>query len=172
VRPLSGQRCKVRQIHLPRSLGRGRLPKLEEVMERRVFLTKGLVALACSTLSACNHYFAGPPPHSRAHGRRYGGPPPHAPAHGYRHKHHRSGVDLVFDSSLGVYVVADLGYYFHNDRFYRWHDNGWQISAHFRGPWQVVADYRVPPKLFKSKTRFKTKNKFKGKGKFKTKGYW
>ena len=135
-------------------------------MERRNFMRGGLAALGSLGLAACNHYYGGPP----AHGRRYGGPPPHAPAHGYRRKHHRSGVDPVFDTGLGVYVVAGLGNYFYRDNFYRWHNDAWQISVHARGPWHAVADYAVPPRLFKSKR--KRKGKYKGRGKYRGRGYY
>ena len=47
------------------------------------------------------------------------GPPPHAPAHGYRHKHEH-GVELVFDSQLGVYVVVGWkDHFFSAGRYYR-----------------------------------------------------
>ena len=157
---------------MPGSLQPHELQETEQKMERRVFFTRGTAALACLTLSACNHYFGGPPPHAHAHGRRYGGPPRHAPAHGNRRKHHGSSVDLIYDSGLGVYLVVGLGYYFHNNSFYRWHDNAWQISTNARGPWRGVADHRVPTQLFKSKVRLKSKGKLKGKGKFKSKAYW
>ncbi len=35
-------------------------------------------------------------------GGHRGNPPPHAPAHGYRHYHPADGMELVFDSELGV----------------------------------------------------------------------
>ena len=139
-------------------------------MERRTFLTRGLAAMGGLGLAGCNHYYGGPPPHAPAHGRRYGGPPPHAPAHGYRHRHRHSGVDLVFDSGLGVYVVAGLGHYFYNDKFYRWHDGVWQISVHARGPWHGADDHEVPRRLFKSRGRGKDKGKYKDKGRGRGRG--
>lgn len=69
-------------------------------------------------------------------------------------------------------MVVGLGHYYHDGNFYRWHDNSWMISAHVSGPWLIVPDYRVPRKLFKSKSRFKPKQKLKGKGKFKARRYW
>lgn len=75
------------------------------------------------------------------------GPPPWAPAHGHRKKH-PSGVDLVFDAGLGVYVVLDLpGVYFHGDRFYRAVNGGWGVASGPGGPWIAVADRDVPPGL-------------------------
>ncbi len=139
-------------------------------MERRIFMARGTALVACLGLGACNHYFGGPPAHAPAYGRRRGGPPPHAPAHGYRRKHRRSGVNLVFDSGLGVYRVPRLGHYFHRGKFYRWRNGRWHISAGARGPWRSVAGHAVPSKLFKSKLKIKGKGKFKGKGKGKFKG--
>lgn len=83
------------------------------------------------------------------------GPPPHAPAHGYRHKHH-NGPELVFDSGLGVYVVADLNDYFYFENYYyRLLNDHWEISLHVRGPWKPAAMAALPPGLQK-------KNKCKG----------
>ena len=137
-------------------------------MERRIFMVRSGAMVACLGLAGCNDYYGGPRPHAPAHGRRYGGPPPWAPAHGYRRKHHRSGVDMVFDTGLGVYVVADLGNYFYRDKFYRWHNDAWQVSVYPRGPWHGVADYAVPSRLFKSKR--KRKGKYKRRGKYRGRG--
>lgn len=135
-------------------------------MERRTFMRGGLAAVSSLTLAGCNHFFAGPPGHARGRG----GPPPHAPAHGYRQRHRRSGVDLVFDTGLGVYVVAGLGYYFFSEKFYRWRNNAWQISVNIDGPWNLVDDYRVPRRLFKSKVKYKRKYKDKRKGRARGRG--
>lgn len=124
-------------------------------MERRTFLAQGLAAAGILGLAGCHDYYEGPPPHARAYGRRYGGPPPHAPANGYRYKYDRYGVDLVFDAGLGVYVVAGLGSYFYNDRFYRWHGGYWQYSARPRGPWHRAAERSVPRRLYR---------KYRGRG--------
>lgn len=79
------------------------------------------------------------------------GPPPHAPAHGYRHHHHH-GVDLVFDTGLGVYLVADMNdLFFHNDLYIRFYDSRWQVSAKLDGPWHAADEREVPLKLKKAK---------------------
>ena len=59
------------------------------------------------------------------------GPPDHAPAHGHRRKHPRhSGVEIVFDDGIGVYtVVGRSGIYWDGDRYLRWHDSSWWVSA-------------------------------------------
>lgn len=90
-------------------------------------------------------------------------PPPWAPAHGYRYKH-ADGVDLIFDSGLGLYVVANFpNIYFSGDHFYRLSNDKWQRSNSFNGPWQMIGSEQLPPGLQKGK------NKGKGKGKGKKK---
>ena len=67
------------------------------------------------------------------------GPPPHAPAHGHGHKHHQHGVEMVFDSNLGVYVVVgSKDVFFHKDRFYRIVNGAWEITARLDGRWAAV----------------------------------
>ncbi len=96
------------------------------------------------------------------------GPPPHAPAHGYRHKHPH-GVNIMFDSGLGVYVVVEMaGVYFHNGLYLRFMDDHWESAAHFKGPWGTALHEKVPPKLKKSKLK-KKKKKHPGKGRGKGK---
>jgi hypothetical protein len=107
-----------------------------------------LIALAGATLllSSCS---AGVHRHPPAHKQVTvveTGPPPHAPAHGYRHKHR--GTVIVYEASLGVYVVRDRpDYYFYGEYFYRVRDGGWQASLTMSGPWKVVPDYRLPEKV-------------------------
>ncbi len=78
------------------------------------------------------------------------GPPPHAPAHG--HRAHAHGVEVVFDTGLGVYgVVGWPGVYYHDDRFYRNVDGFWEAGPELRGPWARVKRKALPPGLRKSK---------------------
>lgn len=85
------------------------------------------------------------------------GPPPHAPAHGYRHKHREHGVELVYDSGLGVYVVVELSNHFYfKGHYYRHGETQWEIGVHVNGPWEVVAEESLPKGL---------RSKKKGKGK-------
>ncbi len=78
------------------------------------------------------------------------GPPPHAPAHGYRHKHGHHGVELVFDSQLGVYMVVGWDdVFFLGDHFYRIVDGGWQISARLDGGWAHMHPAKLPRGLGK-----------------------
>lgn len=74
-------------------------------------------------------------------------PPPHAPAHGYRH-HHQHGVDLVFDSGIGAYVVLGFDDLFFLDGFYmRFYDNRWHIADRYDGRWRSADDRHIPRKL-------------------------
>ena len=96
-----------------------------------------------------------------------GGPPDHAPAHGYRKKHHHHDVVMMYDSGLGVYVVAGHdGLYFHGDYFYRMDGGGsWRVSLNLNGPWQPSGGHGVPPGLHKhGKSKGKSHGRGKGKG--------
>lgn len=129
-------------------------------MDRRIFVRNGLAAVSALGLVGCTHYFNGP---GRGHG-----PPPHAPAHGYRYKHRTSGLDLVFDSGLGVYVVVGYpSYYFYRDRFYRFFDGHWHFAARFGGPWHVVERSAMPPGL-----REKGRGGGRGKGRGRGRGHY
>ncbi len=93
---------------------------------------------------------------SHKHGRVQG-PPPHAPAHGYRHKHQDHGVELVYDSGLGVYVVVELpNHFYFKGHYYRHGATQWEIGVHVDGPWEVVVEESLPKGL---------RGKKKGKGK-------
>ena len=131
-----------------------------------IVLALGLLAL----LSGCIH-----PPVPHGGGGHRGpapvvthrpGPPPHAPAHGYRHRHGhghgRGGVELVFDSGLGVYAVVGFdNHYFHDGHFYRQAAFGWELSTRIDGGW-VVAQYSVvPPRLAERAYRRHQKHKHK-----------
>ncbi len=85
------------------------------------------------------------------------GPPPHAPAHGYRQKH--QGVELVYDSGRGVYVVIDLpSHYYFKGRYYRRGEIQWEAGVNIDGPWESVSGEALPPGL-------RAKGKAKGKSK-------
>ena len=81
-------------------------------------------------------------------GRRVGhGPPPHAPAHGHRRKQ-VCGVELVFDTGLGVYVVVGHpDHYYCDGYFYRLTEGVWAMSLRFDGGWAVRAGKPLPPGL-------------------------
>ena len=112
-------------------------------------------ALTCSTLvliSCRSLAIGGPSGRKRGHG-----PPPHAPAHGYRHKQH--GVELVYDSGRGVYVVVELpNHFYFKGHYYRHRETQWEVGVHIDGPWELVSEKSLPPGL---------RGKEKGKGKSK-----
>ena len=90
---------------------------------------------------------------------RGNGPPPHAPAHGYRHKHRTEGVELVYNSKHGVYVVVGLpDHYYCDGYFFRIRDAQWEVSLNTTHGWELVCEDSVPPGL-------QTKSKSKGKWK-------
>ena len=100
-------------------------------------------------------------PSGRKHGRVQG-PPPHAPAHGYRHKH--QGVELAYDSGLGVYVAVELPNHFYlKGHYYRHRETHWEIGVHVDGPWEVVAEESLPKGLRGKKGKGKPKGR-PGKG--------
>ena len=92
------------------------------------------------------------------------GPPAHAPAHGYRRKYVH-GMELVFDSGRGVYVVVGLSdHYYHDGYFYRLRGSLWEMSLKHDGGWKVVSQNSLPMGL---QVKAKTNGKGKGKGKYK-----
>ncbi|MBW2180068.1 MAG: hypothetical protein JRG81_06835 [Deltaproteobacteria bacterium] len=101
--------------------------------------------------------------------RKGHGPPPHAPAHGYRHKH-QQGVELSYDTGLGVYVVIEIpGMYFNDGLYIRWSNAGyWEVGYHFEGPWRIAVGNEVPDELDQKKGKSK-QGKGKGKGRYKVK---
>ncbi len=111
---------------------------------RRLGLVLSAAALAACVAVAPDRTPAPEPGHAKSRGH---GPPPHAPAHGYRAKTPQ-GVNVVFDTQLGVYVVVDLpGSYWLDDRFFRRSSSGWTISASLDGPWQPCPSGDVPEGL-------------------------
>ncbi len=124
-------------------------------------ISLSVVVLVCATLMlvSCHRISIGA---GSGHRRVYRhGPPPHAPAHGYRHKQH--GVELVYDSGRGVYVVVDLpNHYYFNGRYYRRGEVQWEAGVNIDGPWEFVSEDALPKGL-----RAKAKGKGKAKGKLK-----
>jgi hypothetical protein len=90
---------------------------------------------------------------------RGNGPPPHAPAHGYRHKHETKGVELVYDSRRGVYVVVGLpDHYYYDGHFFRIRGARWEVSLNTTHGWKPVHEDSIPPGL---RTKGKGKDKWK-----------
>jgi hypothetical protein len=115
------------------------------------------VVLVCAALMlvSCNRFSIGT---GSGHRRVYKhGPPPHAPAHGYRRKY--QGVELVFDSGRGVYVVVEFpNHYYFKGRYYRLHEGQWEVSTSIDGEWEFVSEESLPWGL-------QTKDKKKAKSK-------
>jgi hypothetical protein len=109
-----------------------------------LLVSAGLAISGCHTMIRCNR--TANPPVSEKHV----GPPPHAPAHGYRHKN-SDGVHLVYDSSIGVYVVVGhTDHYFCKEIYYRWHGASWQASSKIGKGWSPVSEKTIPPGLRKT----------------------
>jgi hypothetical protein len=109
-------------------------------------MRKLCIALGAAALAAC--VTAAVPAPAPGPGKARGnGPPPHAPAHGYRAKTPQ-GVDVVFDTTLGVYVVLSVpGQYWLDERYYRKRSEGWFVGPGVEGPWTVCATADLPAGL-------------------------
>ncbi len=95
------------------------------------------------------------------------GPPAHAPAHGYRRKHVH-GMELVFDSGRGIYVVVGLSdHYYHDGYFYRLRGSLWEMSLKPNSGWKVVSGKSLPLGL---QVKVKTNGNGNGNGNSKGKG--
>ena len=124
-----------------------------------------MVTCACILLmtSSCSRYgVRHKPTVSKGHG-----PPAHAPAHGYRRKH-VAGMELVFDSGRGIYVVVGLSdHYYHNGYFYRLCGSLWEMSPKPDGNWKVVSQKLLPMGL---QVNVKANNNGRGNGRGKGRG--
>ena len=118
--------------------------------------------------ASCSSYRAHPEPVIITNGS---GPPAHAPAHGYRRKHVQ-GVEVVFDSGLGVYVVVGLtDHYYHDGYFFRLRSGIWESCPQPDGHWKVVSANSLPIGLqAKAKVNSNSNNRGRGKGNGKAKG--
>ena len=91
-----------------------------------------LMTVSCDSLGVYN-----------APGRGHG-PPAHARAHGYRRKQ-VAGVELSYDSGLGLYIVVGRNnHYYHNGHFYRCQGTVWEISSEPNGGWRVISKESLP----------------------------
>ena len=104
-----------------------------------------LVTRVCALLltTSCSRYGG----HTGPVVRPGNGPPAHAPAHGYRRKQ-VSGVELVFDSGRGVYVVVGLAdHYYYDGYFYRLRAGAWEMSLKPDKGWASVSIGSLPSGL-------------------------
>jgi len=126
---------------------------------RATLLSLALAAIGASACVSVSHHDTRVPPGPVAREARRG-PPPHAPAHGYRHKQDKQhdGVDLIFDSGLGVYVVVGWpDHYWYGDRYYRFSSGTWMASSHLDGGWAGCAPSGVPAGLREKHARGKNR---------------
>lgn len=99
---------------------------------------------------------------------RGNGPPAHAPAHGYRRKH-AAGMELVYDSGRGIYVVVGLSdHYYHDGYFYRLRGSLWEMSLKPDGNWKFVSEKSLPQGL-RGKVKANGKGNGNGRGRGKVK---
>jgi hypothetical protein len=126
------------------------------------FVVTSVCALLVTTSCSSTDVYHSP-------GRTVGhGPPAHAPAHGHRRKQ-VAGVELVFDTGLGLYVVVGHpDHYYHEGHFYRLTSGTWDMSLRIDGAWASASGRSLPPGL-RAKGNGKPKNTgkavAKGKGK-------
>ena len=130
------------------------------------FKILSVVVLTCLSLMlvSCRSFSIGTrsePRYERRYEQRKPGPPPHAPAHGYRRKY--QGVELVYDSGRGIYVVIDFpNHYYFKGHYYRLGEIEWEIGINLEGPWKTISYGELPKGL-----RIEKKGKGKAKGKSK-----
>lgn len=111
-----------------------------------IILASVLVLAGCSVGVG---YHSGGTTVAVAHEGHRHGPPPHAPAHGYRRN--ADGVILVYEASLGVYIVRDYrNNYYWEGHYYRCdHGSSWEVSVGIEGPWRRISVHRIPRGLQK-----------------------
>ena len=84
-------------------------------------ITNGLVLplLILGSGLSCTNASLKHPPTVTIKPKKSNGPPSHAPAQGYRART-SDGVEVVYNSRLGVYVVFGISsYYYSNELYYR-----------------------------------------------------
>jgi len=91
--------------------------------------------------------------------------PPRTAAHGYVMVH--SGVELVFDSGLGLYVVTGYpNYYYYGGYYYRVYGGGrYARCRRIHGSWSSISPSNLPPGLAKKYGIHPAKEQGKGHSK-------
>jgi hypothetical protein len=79
-----------------------------------------------------------------------------------------AGVELVYHSGYGVYVVVGLpNHYYHDGYFYRLSGTLWEVSLKPDGGWASLSGRSLPPGLqAKAKGSAKANGGAKAKGKY------
>jgi hypothetical protein len=66
----------------------------------------------------------------------------------------RGGMQLVYESNMGVYVVSGYTeHYYYHGRYYRWNNDSWQASSNINRGWAKAPEKTVPPGLRKTHSR-------------------
>src|SRR4030042_4062356 len=95
-----------------------------------------LLIISCSTVDV---YHVQGPGNGIGHG-----PPAHARAYGY-HRKQIAGVELIFDSGLGLYVVDGRpNHYYYDGYFYRLQGTVWEMSLQPDEGWTCVSIHSLP----------------------------
>jgi len=131
-----------------------------------IFILSPLMLTACEGLREIGVNIDSPFKWDTDAERHRNGPPPYAPAHGYRHKN-PDGVELRFNSDLGVYIVVDMpNVYYYNGLYLRLSGDRWQATSDLKHSWHDEQESRVPYQLKEKKGRgHDKKSKKQGHGK-------
>ncbi|MHC4478562.1 MAG: hypothetical protein ACYTEL_23240 [Planctomycetota bacterium] len=130
------------------------MKQLKTLLLAAALICAGLISASCSRTVVSKR------------GKRVGhGPPPHAPAHGHRRKHHHhGGVELVYDSGRGVYVVVGFpDHYYFEGHYYRFHQDQWHMSVDINSGWKPASNDRLPSGL-RAKGKAKHAKNHPGRG--------
>jgi hypothetical protein len=114
-------------------------------MDRRGFITKGLVFFAGLGLAACQHDRRDEP-FGRGRGVYRYNRPPHAPEDGYRHAYAK-GFDLIYDSRIGGYRVVGRTDYYYRGRFYRLLRGQWYSRGDIDQQWYATSPREIPRRM-------------------------
>lgn len=120
------------------------------MMRTKNYFVVALLASTVIAISACTAIISHHRTARPVAGERHSGPPPNAPAHGYRHQQ-SDGIQLVFESSIGVYIVSGYTeHYYYHGRYYRWNNDSWQVSSKVSRGWARASEKTIPPGLRKT----------------------
>ena len=133
--------CCVRARKRATQLSFGVRPERIKTMNRRKFISVFSLTSVAFLFSACASTGVMV---SQPGGK---GPPSHAPAHGYRRKN-RQGLEMTFDSSLGVYIMMKYPmHYYWDGRYYRKGKNQWESSKDINKKWKSIKKQQLPKGL-------------------------